>query len=1303
MRFAIVSDIHANAQAWEVVARDIREQSVDLVICLGDVVGYGPRPQEVLDAVRETTPNILLGNHDAVPGGQMTSESFNDRARAIIDWTCDQLDPESRHFLSTLPYVIEEPGGNILFTHAEVRSPESWRYINDEESARRNFDACKEQVVFFGHSHKPGIFVLNRRGGIEEIDAGALQIEKGQRYLVNPGSVGDPRETDVRASYCVFDSDLQSLLFRQLPFDAEGYRADLAAAGLDSKPWFLCYLDGETEHGAPDLAISTPPRIERRNPAGNTGRVTLQSAAPGPAGSEEVLEAQRQAVAQAKEEYAANQAAHDLERGSNRNLIMAIAATATLVIGVGIWGVLSLMNRKDGGSTGTAGTGESLDLPDPIAMPDDRRSDDPDPDTTADPDPAENPDPPEPLVVESPKPWWDTNEKSLRFDGDFTVVVDFESTGDGTLFARCFRDGNWSRHQKALYLKDGKLQYSVHSAADITTDIPLNDGLPHRVLLVQKEGRVEIIVNGQSRADREGMARPDPQFSVTRIGIGAKNLGGEFPGTIHKFRYWDRALDAGEIATMATGSGEATDSLLAWTGPGAKPFVPRIAETTPDPDPPKPEVTPADQDPDWLASGDPAFNLGGDFTIAARFETKGEGVILAKTPPDGWIQHAKGIFVRSGKVHYDVGWVGQLSGGPRVDDGKPHEVVVIASRGAAELFLDGVSIARAPKLTHPDPEGFLFRIGHAADNDQSGHIPNSFKEGKVHEVRFWQRTLTDAERDSLLGGSPEPPEADFLWPIPPPEPEPEPKSPVELAYEGAVEALLEYKFPEALAALEPDGVTDAGLASSRALLQQASTLNAFVLATFEPEVGKILTIETTTGPLNVEITEVLPDRLKAVQLLKRGAGTAKLPVELQVSQLARKEFLARAAGAGQAPLDLYHGMKALRLNRPDLAIEFFDKLDSEFGATLTRVVGSRNDSRDKEAATAAWASLRESAARVSNKSEAEQVLALVEKFRDRHGESAFLESIRDPLDALVNRVRRAAAENLVLNGDFESGETASWELEFSDPMATSTMEIAESTRGNGGSILKIVPGEDKPEAAPVLAQPIPLSAGGIYRLSLWARCSQQNSAFQIQVGGEMFLRKFTGTHEALNTWQHYDLFIQPRSDDPVLRIRFFKLDRNKPCPGELDDVVIEAFQIPLGRKKEDLEYAGHAYRYFETPATYQTATAICTALGGHLLTLESAEESKKVLGHWDATKPLEPPLPNPMPDPLRILLGLAHLKDSEYHWVTDEPLDFTNWSPTFATQPDKMGENIILVLDKDRKWHHGKRNRAYGFICEWDK
>jgi len=238
MRYAIVSDIHANFPAWEAVLADFRECSIEEVVCLGDVVGYGPKPAEVLEAVRAVTGNFVMGNHDAAAVGMMDYSIFNDHAREAIEWTMGELDEAGKEFLSSVPLAIE--AGDILFVHAEIEEPGRFGYISDLEVAQRNLEAGKHFVTFIGHTHLPKVFEMDIFGEVTEFADGDITLDSDSRYIVNVGSVGEPRNPeDLRARYVIYDTETQELEFRRVKFDILAYRKDLEATTLSMRPFFL--------------------------------------------------------------------------------------------------------------------------------------------------------------------------------------------------------------------------------------------------------------------------------------------------------------------------------------------------------------------------------------------------------------------------------------------------------------------------------------------------------------------------------------------------------------------------------------------------------------------------------------------------------------------------------------------------------------------------------------------------------------------------------------------------------------------------------------------------------------------------------------------------------------------------------------------------------------------------------------------------------------------------------------------------------------------------------------------------------
>ncbi|MFP6867114.1 MAG: metallophosphoesterase family protein, partial [Roseibacillus sp.] len=279
MRYAIFSDVHANRQAWKAVLADTLQQRADTLVCLGDVVGYGPKPLAVLTAVREVTPNFVLGNHDAAACGRLDSSIFNERARIVIEWTRDQLDEEALQFLEQVPLQMD--GSEIQFVHAEVMEPGEFGYVDGIGPADMNLRAMTSPIGFLGHTHLPMAFTMPRKGGrVTQLPPLDFDVERGRRYLVNVGSVGEPRTTDVRASYVIYDDVERRVYYRKVAFDVEAYKADLAETGLDFRPYFVQVVDAGKVAGtpaptpAPQMALAQPPKVAEVV-AGHLGRLVL--------------------------------------------------------------------------------------------------------------------------------------------------------------------------------------------------------------------------------------------------------------------------------------------------------------------------------------------------------------------------------------------------------------------------------------------------------------------------------------------------------------------------------------------------------------------------------------------------------------------------------------------------------------------------------------------------------------------------------------------------------------------------------------------------------------------------------------------------------------------------------------------------------------------------------------------------------------------------------------------------------------------------------------------------------------------
>ena len=235
MRYLILSDIHANLDALDAVLAAAPPQTWDRVIVLGDLVGYGADPNAVVDRVRELNPlAVIRGNHDKACCGIEDASNFNQVARIAASWTEDNLTPDNREYLRDLPagpIVIDE---RVEICHGSPYDED--HYIFDEEDARRALEAGDRQLCLFGHTHLPVVF---RRSGelydgfLPEGDVDTtLVLEEGVRYVVNPGSVGQPRDGDPRAAFAIYDTDGPTLTLRRVPYAVDGAQGRILGAGL---------------------------------------------------------------------------------------------------------------------------------------------------------------------------------------------------------------------------------------------------------------------------------------------------------------------------------------------------------------------------------------------------------------------------------------------------------------------------------------------------------------------------------------------------------------------------------------------------------------------------------------------------------------------------------------------------------------------------------------------------------------------------------------------------------------------------------------------------------------------------------------------------------------------------------------------------------------------------------------------------------------------------------------------------------------------------------------------------------------
>ena len=228
MRFAIFSDIHSNLEALEAMLADANENRCTNFVCLGDVVGYNANPHECVERVREMDCPIVKGNHDEQASLDKSSRDFNELAEHAISWTRDHLTEEDKEWLREL--CLQQPVGDFTIVHATLDTPGQWSYVFNTLDAAASFTYQHTAVCFFGHTHVPMAFV--RDEGIRRVKMEHLRIDPAKKYFINVGSVGQPRDGDWRAAYCIYDVDANDVEQRRVPYDVETAQEKMIKAGL---------------------------------------------------------------------------------------------------------------------------------------------------------------------------------------------------------------------------------------------------------------------------------------------------------------------------------------------------------------------------------------------------------------------------------------------------------------------------------------------------------------------------------------------------------------------------------------------------------------------------------------------------------------------------------------------------------------------------------------------------------------------------------------------------------------------------------------------------------------------------------------------------------------------------------------------------------------------------------------------------------------------------------------------------------------------------------------------------------------
>ncbi|MBW1971901.1 MAG: metallophosphoesterase family protein [Deltaproteobacteria bacterium] len=236
MRYAIISDIHANLEAFEVTLQKIDELEVEMVVCLGDLVGYNVNPKEIIKLMHEEEIDCIMGNHDAAVSGIEPLSQFNQAAKDALIWTQKILDDEEINYLKKLPreLIIDN---TFFIVHGSIKDPN--RYISSEIEAMEDFLLLEKNtnlphICFFGHTHQMGTFIYSPKNkNVISSHEEHFFLSPENYYLINPGSIGQPRDGDPRASFLIYDSDSQEITFYREKYDVDSAANKVIEYGLN--------------------------------------------------------------------------------------------------------------------------------------------------------------------------------------------------------------------------------------------------------------------------------------------------------------------------------------------------------------------------------------------------------------------------------------------------------------------------------------------------------------------------------------------------------------------------------------------------------------------------------------------------------------------------------------------------------------------------------------------------------------------------------------------------------------------------------------------------------------------------------------------------------------------------------------------------------------------------------------------------------------------------------------------------------------------------------------------------------------
>jgi len=234
LRYGIFSDIHSNLEALDAVIGAYRKEKIDKYLCAGDVVGYAANPKECIEKIRTLAMITVAGNHDWASVNLFSTDYFNPLAKEAVYWTTCNLDEQGRYFLEVLPLVYKNE--DLTLVHGTLDGPGDFDYMTDGYIASKTFELLETDICFVGHTHVPGVFIKSKNSHIEYREGSNIDIKEENKYIINVGSVGQPRDGNPQAAYCIYDTEKKNVQIQRISYDIQATRKKIIAEGL---PGFL--------------------------------------------------------------------------------------------------------------------------------------------------------------------------------------------------------------------------------------------------------------------------------------------------------------------------------------------------------------------------------------------------------------------------------------------------------------------------------------------------------------------------------------------------------------------------------------------------------------------------------------------------------------------------------------------------------------------------------------------------------------------------------------------------------------------------------------------------------------------------------------------------------------------------------------------------------------------------------------------------------------------------------------------------------------------------------------------------------